>query len=136
MKIKPMVYQVDRCKKLLYNDIYKGFHFYIMNLGTHPTAYVEIPKDHPLYLKNYHEIDIEVHGGLTYSDTSLNTSNNTEIDNSWFIGWDYAHAYDYCGFMKKEIFEELYSHGNKKWTTEEIIEECKDVIDQIIDMTS
>lgn len=138
--LKEMIYQSDRKIELLFNDIYKNYHYYILNLGTHPTAYIEIPKKNKLFGMDYDEIynmgyDIDVHGGFTYSSDHLNISKNTTMQGSWFIGWDYAHAGDYAGY-----YEEMESYGlcsfskinNKKWTTEEIIEECKNAIDQII----
>ena len=133
MKIKEMIYQKDRKIELLYSDVYRGYKFYIMNLGTHPTAYVEIPKGHPLYEVDYNDIydDIDVHGGLTYSSNHLHISNDEELT-GWFIGWDYAHCDDYAGYeigMPMSICV-----GGKKWTTEEIDEDCKDVINQIMDI--
>lgn len=122
---KEMIYTENRKIELLYNNIYKGFHYYILNLGTHPTAYVEIPKEHYLYQESYIDIEeyysIDVHGGLTYSDDSLRIGENTTLMNTWFIGWDYAHCDDYSV---------LYGKG-KKWTTSEIIKDCENVIKQI-----
>lgn len=130
MEIKPMVYQKDRKMELLHCDTYKNYKFYILNLGTHPTAYIEIPKGHKLYEKDYDEIyemgcDIPVNGGLTYSDNKLMFIKSI----SWFIGWDYAHAYDYAGYYLKS---ESLANQLKKWTTEEIIEECHNAINYII----
>ena len=122
--LKPMVYQKDRDIELLYNDIYRGYHFYILNLGTHPTVYVEIPKNHKYFQKSYIDIEnIYVHGGLTYSDDFLMTSYGTIMKNSWFIGWDYGHCDDYCFDL----------NDGKVWTTEEIIEDCINVINQLND---
>ena len=133
MKIKEMKYQKDRKMELLYTDKYKNYKYYILNLGTHPTAYIAIPKGHKLYGQDYDDIydicDIDVHGGLTYSSHNL-----LGIDSEdWFIGWDYAHCYDYSGYYDKNDF---LNENTKKWTTEEIIEECKSVIDQIINSLS
>lgn len=132
MKIKPMIYQTDRKIELLHSGKYKEYKYYILNLGTHPTAYIEIPKDNALYEKDYNEIydeghDIDVHGGLTYSSNELM---GIESEN-WFIGWDYAHCYDYCGYYEKEDF---LNEKTKKWTTEEIIKECENAINQIIEI--
>ncbi len=132
--MKEMIYQKDRKIELLHNDIYKNYHYYILNLGTHPTAYVEIPKKSNLYGKNYNDIDIMCHYGLTYGRSELYTSENTKLDNSWFIGWDYAHCDDYCGY--EESMPEFLQTKGKKWTTQEIIEECKNVIEQIINLES
>jgi hypothetical protein len=128
-KIKPMIYQTDRKIELLHSDKYKEYKYYILNLGTHPTAYIEIPKGNVLYEKDYNEIydkgyDIDVHGGLTYSRNELMGIKSE----NWFIGWDYAHYSDYMPFYDE------FSISLKKWTTEEIIEECKNVIEQIIEI--
>ena len=133
-KIKPMIYQADRKLELLHFDKYKGYNYYILNLGTHPTAYVEIPKDNVLYGKDYNEIYdegyyIDVHGGLTYSNSYLMGIETV----NWFIGWDYAHCYDYSGYYDL-IKDSVLIEGTKKWTTEEIIKECEDAIDQIIEI--
>ena len=133
-KIKPMVYQTERKIELLCRREYKNYNYYILNLGTHSTAYIEIPEGNKLYGKDYNEIydmgyDIDVHGGLTYSDDKLMGIKSK----SWFIGWDYAHAGDYTGY--NELFSSnLLMNEEKKWTTEEIIKECEHAIDQISDL--
>lgn len=127
MKIKQMIYQKDRKTELLHKGNYKGYNYYILNLGTHPTAYIEIPKGHKLYQKDYDDIYINVHGGLTYSDDILMGKKSE----NWFIGWDYAHYKDYAGFYE-DLPNFVKNYNLKKWTTEEIIEECKNGIEQII----
>lgn len=94
---------------------YRGYHYYVLSFGTHPCAYVDIGDT------NVVESAIECHGGVTYSRKYLATVEHK----SWFIGWDYAHCYDYSGDIP-----ELTRHC-KKWTTAEIVGECKSVIDQI-----
>lgn len=135
MKIKEMEYGKERKIELLCKDKYKNYNYYILNLGTHPTAYIEIPKEDKLYRKSYDEIyrigcDIDVNGGLTYSDNELM---GISSDN-WFIGWDYTHCNDYCGY-EEDMPESIRTYG-KKWTTKEIIDECKNAIDQIIEFES
>ena len=135
MKIKEMEYGKESRIELLCKDKYKNYNYYVLNLGTYPTAYIEIPKENKLYRKSYDEIykigcDIDVHGGLTYSDNELM---GVKSEN-WFIGWDYAHCGDYCGY-EEYMPESIRTYG-KKWTTEEIIEECKNAINQIIGFES
>lgn len=132
-KYKPMVYSQDRKHEILCHEKYRGYDFYIFNCGTHPTAYIEIPAGNKLYYKTDDKMydmgfNLEVHGGVTYSSESLLDVN----DNSWFIGWDYAHFGDYYAY-DEEL--ELKSNG-KKWTTEMIIEDCINAIDQIIEYVS
>lgn len=126
---KEMIYTKKLTQELLYNYIYRGYHFYIMNLGSHPTAYVELPQKHKYFGKSYSDMDINVHGGLTYSCNSLRISKSTTMENSWFIGWDYAHAGDYY----ESPIEMLDINDTKahKYTVEEIIGECLSVIDQL-----
>lgn len=51
-------------------------------------GYVYIPENHPLYGVDFWDMDdINVHGGVTYSD-------NSKEDNTWKIGFDCGHAYD------------------------------------------
>ncbi len=126
VEYKQMVYQKDRKLEILCEGKYKDYQFYILNLGTHPTAYIEIPKTSDLYGKDYNNIDIDVHGGLTYSDDQLHSVK----ENTWFIGWDYAHLNDYAGY--EEIMPENIRTGGKMWTTEEIFEDVVSAIEQII----
>ena len=52
----------------------------IDSLG-HLCGYVVLPEDHKLYGTDYEEIDVDVHGGLTYSENGK-------------VGFDCAHAGD------------------------------------------
>ena len=110
--------------EMLADGYYKGFHFYVLNLGTHPCAYIDVTET-DLNGKDYTDIDISCHGGLTYSEECLRTVDKK----GWFIGWDYAHYGDFAGY---ELNIPVYMRtGDKRWTTSEIVEECKQVIDQI-----
>ena len=129
--MKKMIYSSKRKRELLGKGKYLDYNYYILNLGTHPTAYVEIPKNHKYYLKDYDEIDIDVHGGLTYSENYLFISKNEKITNCWFIGWDYAHLGDYTGY--EENYPEEYRIGGKKWTTNEILKDVYSVCMQLKD---
>lgn len=126
--MKDMIYNINKEREILDTGRYKGFNYYIINLGTHPVAYIEIPKGHKLYGKGYEEIDLNVHGGLTYADKYLWITESSKKE-GWFIGWDYAHCGDYTGY--EEMYPKKYRTGGKKWTTEEILEEVKEGIDEI-----
>lgn len=96
-----------------------GYEWKVLSLGTHPCGYVSIPKNHPFYGKKYWDIEdkIEVHGGLTFSG-KLHS-----FDGFWF-GWDYMHAGDYT-YMPIYV-----SITDKRWTTQEVVDECLSVIEQ------
>lgn len=131
-KMKEMKYQLDRKIEMLDTGYCFGLLYYILNLGTHPVAYIKIPKEHILFNKDYddiyEELDIDVHGGLTYSNDHLYISETQKIE-GWFIGWDYAHYGDYAGY--EEMFPENIRTGGKRWTTEEIFAEVKEACYQI-----
>ena len=48
-------------------------------------GYVSVPKDHPWYGKDYNDIEVEIHGGLTFSES---------INDEYWIGFDCAHYGD------------------------------------------
>ena len=121
--MKEMEYKNEISRELLAKGEYLGYKYYILSLGTHPTAYVEIPKDEK---HSSEEIEaLEVHGGITYNENILNIGE--KAIKGWFIGWDYAHYGDYTGIYTQIIgFNDL-----KKWTTQEIQEEAYKVIEQL-----
>lgn len=59
-------------------------------------GYVFIPKSHPMYGKNYDDVNVEVHGGLTFGEPS---------DEEWVLGFDCGHAGDFIPGMKEFILE-------------------------------
>ena len=136
--VKEMIYKERMMKaELLANDTYKRYEYVVLSLGTHPCAYVVLDDDDKLFGMDYDEIhenyDVYCHCGLTYSEdylSFLEFSNKYRCDvkigihNKWVIGWDYAHYGDYAGYC-----DEL---GGKKWSTAEMIGECKEFIDQLI----
>lgn len=111
--LQEMEYTKEPTVKMLYNDYEESYHFYVLSMGSHPTAYVEVPKD----FKKINELGVSI----TYDSTYLNVGTIIYKD-SRFIGWDYAHASDYVEGI----------HDGKKWTTEEIIHDCINVINKII----
>ena len=130
--MKEMIYQQTRLKEpeILASGEYKGYNYYVLSQGTHPCGYVEIPKNSKYFNVDYDNIPVECHGGLTYGRGFL-VGEATIDDNRYFIGWDYAHYGDYAGYWIGSIEESLHVF-DAKYTTEDIIRECKDVIEQLI----
>ena len=125
--IKPMIYNKNRpgSAEQIAGGTYKNFDYYVLNLKTHPTAYIDVTNS-PLNGCD-EDIDISCHGGITWGDNFVKY-----IDKKgWFIGWDYAHYGDYMDYGDTSL-NNMFSN-DKKWTTEEIVEECKNVIDQIVE---
>ena len=124
--MKEMKYKKFRDLTVLDKGDYKGFNYAIVSYGTHPCCYVFLPKGHKFYGKNYDEIDIVCHWGVTFSEADLGF-NPIVLNDTWIIGWDYAHCEDYTGY-----YDDIYEHL-KKWTTKELQQEVFDVIEQLIE---
>jgi hypothetical protein len=54
-------------------------------------GYIGIPPEHPWFVKDYDSIEVNVHGGLTYS---ANRAPNEKPDGFWWIGFDTCHGGD------------------------------------------
>ena len=62
-------------------------------------GYVGVPPEHPAHGKGYDDIDVCVHGGLTYARACggaiCHVPAEGETENVWWLGFDCAH----CGDM-------------------------------------
>lgn len=123
--MKEMIYGTKEFE-ILDMGTYKGKDYVIVSImGNHPCAYVNSNID---YSDDY---DTPAHCGFTFYGSLSHWENKVTLDEETkqffkrcFIGWDYGHAGDYTyGFHLKD---------DKKWTTEEILENVKEVIDWII----
>jgi hypothetical protein len=54
----------------------------------HLNGYVALPKGHPYYGKGYDDIDVEVHGGLTFAQEG---DGKNWAKGYWWVGFDCAH---------------------------------------------
>jgi hypothetical protein len=131
-----MKYHYDRSKPLddfpaylIAMGEHAGYTFYVKNLnGRHPTAYICVPEGHPLYGKCLtDEIPLKVHGGVTYAEGRLYHAEGS----GWYIGWDYGHAGDYAAYYEEGSY--LYENS-KRWTVDEIIDECVSACEQLEEM--
>lgn len=60
--MKEMIYSAEQKKEVLFSGEYKGHKFCIMNLGTHPTAYVENKIKNLVSYDDDRLYEIDVHG--------------------------------------------------------------------------
>jgi hypothetical protein len=105
--------------------------------GGHLCGYISIPPNHPFYGKKYSDLEIDVHGGLTYAEF--------ENDGYW-IGFDCGHSEDLVPSMAhlRELYKgeiELFSMPEefKKYSIfipvyrniDFCIQECKSMAEQL-----
>ena len=137
--MQEMVYENKRNVPSIVLDkgYYKGYEYVILSLHIHPCAYICLTPNSVFYGKSYDSIHrmvehIDCNGGLTYSEHHLRNfleysdkykcDVKTSRNDKWFIGWDYGHFNDYSA---------IFGGSGKKWKTEEILEEVKQVIDEL-----
>lgn len=113
--IKEMRYTNYIRLELLDSGVYRNRKYFIISQGTHPCAYVEFNNEFERGSDLWYETPC--HGGITFDDYAYWDEN----DETYYIGWDYAHLGDYLPFKD----------DGKKWTTKEILENVKEVIDYL-----
>jgi len=75
-------------------------------------GYVLIPPTHPLHGVDYWDINVDVHGGLTYSQlvTEKKVNHWVELDaediGKWCVGFDTCHFHDTLKDWPKERVQE------------------------------
>ena len=132
---------VSEKKEIVYNNIkhfavivasgvYKNVQYVCLNLGIHPAAYVMCTQEFlDKHVDKYKTIDgIHVHCGITYVGNA-NELLGLEEYNSPCFGWDYGHAGDWAGYMSEE---ENIAFNHTKYTTDMLVKDCQDAIDQYL----
>jgi len=83
-------YPKDGC--IIGHGRYNGVDYYLYWHSTWWCAYIDA-RGTRFDGADYDNIDIDCHGGFTYSEPTL-PSDFKGYKQSWYIGWDYAHAGD------------------------------------------
>lgn len=126
---------------------YKGYKCVVVGSSMgHRCGYIGLKNTDLAYEKDYDDLYcIDVHGGLTYSnnDSSYPIKNN---ENLWWIGFDCAHSGDGRDI---ELIKELNKDPRTvdmllRWsseyetvkTIEYCMNECKSVVEQIIEINN
>lgn len=137
-----MVYSnIHKCTPIA-AGVYLNIPYVVLNLGTHPCAYIRIPDDSTYANMGYENIPLySPHGGLTFmsnkgmvigvtdntklpilyfddtdSDKLIPNRDNTIVLHGIWIGWDYCHGGDYYCTING-------SQRGHKWDTDSILDE-------------
>lgn len=132
--MKEMMYTSKRTFEILDRGFYNNYQYAIISYGSHPCCYVALEKEDRYYEIEYDNIKLTCHGSFTYSEHGLfNMPFFTRIfrEEFWVIGWDYAHAGDYIGYIEHSMRSHNLLARCKKWTTQEMLDEVHNVIDQL-----
>jgi hypothetical protein len=72
-------------------------------------GYAAVPPGHPYHGKRYDEVDVEVHGGLTYAAACAGEICHKpaagEPHDVWWFGFDCGHAWDLAPGYSKVVDE-------------------------------
>lgn len=85
-------------------------------------GYVGLKPDHKYYRVHYDKIDIDCHGGLTFSDTW-----GDQNDELWYIGFNCGHGRDLTPFMTR------HSHWYKYKIDGEEREAYNDIDERLVE---
>jgi len=93
-------------------------------------GYLRLPPSNRFHGKGYDEIDVDVHGGLTFFHHSLNIDMNRWDENTggWWIGFDCGHFMDTIPNYKK--FDRDSTYKNIWYVVRELERLYKQVKDQ------
>ena len=97
---------------------YKMYSYLIKSIGSDPCVYIILDKN----IQDIIDVEnnINVHGGVTYTD-------------EYMFGWDYAHLEDML-YIEPNKTVSWKNKQNKAYTLEELKRDAEDAIDQIIDL--
>lgn len=91
------------------------FPLLIMRAGMgHLCGYVGLPADHPLYGRDYESIDVDVHGGLTFSG-----HRKCADETVWWLGFDCAHYGDMVPRIHARYPSNLEEYRTIEWVRAE-----------------
>lgn len=150
-EIKEMTY-ATRNQSILYLEVNDDdTAICIIDRGGWPCSYIKMPEDiYQHHVKSttncggfyYDDIDVCVHGGVTFGEyckliirSDYDHYDQFEVDErmpeGYWLGWDYAHAGDYCyRGLSNPVFR-FDPSVEKKYTTEELIEEAHEALKEL-----
>lgn len=98
----------------------------------HRCGYVGLPQGHPSYGKRYEDIDVEVHGGLTFSGWDVE---GFTADQLWWVGFDCLHAGDAPDpELAPDTWRSSLIHGAHVWTSDEVVQETERLAEQLAEV--
>lgn len=129
---------IARPDDVLARGEHAGFEWMVIHNGIgYRCGYVKLPPSHPWFGKADSDLDVSVHGGITFSEHDVACGAGGPDDGYW-IGFDCAHGFDApdptlpntrFDNMLASTFQKLY--GDSEIRTQEYVEaECRSLCDQ------
>lgn len=85
---------IERPEDILATGKHLGFEWAVAHNGMgYRCGYVRVPLGHPWHGKSYNDLDVDVHGGLSFAEPD-EPCDGPGTDADWWLGFDCAHAFD------------------------------------------
>lgn len=105
-------------------------------------GYVGVPPGHPVHGKHYDDVEVDVHGGLTFSagchGAICHVPEPGEPDAVWWLGFDCAHCGDAHpwpkGLSEKHPGLFIWRDGERYWSMPMVKSEVERLADQLAAM--
>lgn len=97
-----------------------GVHIVVLRGGASWCAYLGVPESHPLADREYDDLPLRVHGGLTYAGKL-----DGKYEGEYFYGWDYAHMGDHLWY---EVPVPMLDRNEHKWTIKEVYDDAVNAV--------
>jgi len=116
--------------------IHAGFSCFIQrNSSGNWCGYVGVPSTHPAYEMPYDDVQVSVHGGLTYANKCsghlCHTPEPGMSDDVWWLGFDTGHYMDISPSHQLKVLRGDYgTYKNMEYVTNE----TKQLADQLKEM--
>lgn len=111
--------------------------------GSHRCGYVRVPPQHPQFARDYNDINVDVHGGLTFGE--IEPCAHEDGQGYWF-GFDCNHCQDAAfdpnmrpeDYVTKEgrkfhmfLSKFQYNDNGHFWTLPEVVEETEKLAEEL-----
>lgn len=127
-----------RKRVVLEREKYKGYEYIVVTNSSYPCAYISMPKTHIYYGVSDEVVANYIYAQeITFSDTFIFNG----IPSKGFegleelIGWAYNDDGDYVVSLIPGRFPfKIEGEDDRKYTVEEIVQHCKEVIEELIEL--
>ena len=116
----------DEVGTIYHDEFDEGVRFIVLRGPGSLCAYAGIPIKHPLAGKDYDDLPVEAHGGLTFSQKGKGGDEHWP-KGYWWYGWDYAHSGDFSLHSLKDPSGNV-GIKEKKWTVKDVVEDSWDTL--------
>ena len=127
---------MDKLYVVEHQEEFEGYHLVVVFNRAFRCGYVGLPKGHEHEKKHYDDIDVDVHGGLTYSSIAHDLW--AKDGYHWYLGFDCAHLEDGVDVktMKEygatdELINTWQHLDGEVRTKEYVLNELKNIVKQL-----